>query len=162
MAGYLIRHGAQRLGPARSAASDWQPHRPDLILIENALVGSLWWQDFLVLATAYQPWKVSPIVTYTGPDRRRPRRSDSPWTPPRLYNTALSAIWRTNATPSICTAGTRVDHLSANWLDGVQILVVDDNDINLEVAVRLLSNEGCRGSNGLPWTGSPDAAAGPP
>lgn len=119
------------------------PNRPDLILIENALVGSLWWQDFLVQRQPTSRGKVSPIVTYTpGQTVDDPADLTHPWTPPRLYNTALSAIWRAQGAAQHLYAGTRVDHLSANWLDGVQILVVDDSDINLEVAVRLLSNEG--------------------
>jgi len=37
---------------------------------------------------------------------------------------------------------TNFDELHAQWLCGVQVLVVDDSDINLEVAQRILEKQG--------------------
>jgi PAS domain S-box-containing protein len=39
---------------------------------------------------------------------------------------------------------TNFDELHAQWLAGVRILVVDDSDINLEVAQRILENQGAK------------------
>ena len=111
-----------------------RPQRPDLVLIEHALVDSLWWQDVAAHRIPSRPGKPTPILPYAPQTQT--------WTRLSLYNAALRAIWQAQGTAQHLYAGTRVDRLTARWLDGIQVLVVDDSDINQEVAVRLLRSEG--------------------
>ncbi|MGE5452123.1 MAG: PAS domain S-box protein [Acidobacteriota bacterium] len=128
------------------------PRRPDLIVLEYALLHSLWWQA-LVRHGADQPDALgSPILVY-----RNARHADAPpattedgvdgevlhpWSCASLYNAAQVALARHGQTGDRLYAASKPEAMAVRWLDGVRILVVDDSDINLEVAQRLLRSEG--------------------
>ena len=61
-----------------------------------------------------------------------------------LFDAVNKGIARYTGTTSRVVAATRLDAIGARWLEGVRVLVVDDSEINLEVATRLLQREGAQ------------------
>jgi PAS domain S-box-containing protein len=59
-----------------------------------------------------------------------------------LFNAINSAVWRHNNGRERLLHSTKLDEVHAQWLSGVRALVVDDSDINLEVARRILEKQG--------------------
>jgi signal transduction histidine kinase/DNA-binding response OmpR family regulator len=59
-----------------------------------------------------------------------------------LFNAINTAVSRHPDTRERVFKATRLDNLHAQWLVGVHILVVDDSDINREVAQRILVKQG--------------------
>jgi len=65
-----------------------------------------------------------------------------PVTSSALFNAINSSIWRRHDGHERILQSTNFDELHAQWLAGVRVLVVDDSDINLEVARRILERQG--------------------
>ena len=61
-----------------------------------------------------------------------------------LFNAVNACVARLTGNSERVEQATRTAAVSARWLDGVQLLLVDDSEINLEVARRLLEGEGAR------------------
>ncbi len=59
-----------------------------------------------------------------------------------LFNAINLAVSRQPDSCDRVFESTNFDELHAQWLSGVRVLVVDDSDINLEVAQRILENQG--------------------
>ncbi len=59
-----------------------------------------------------------------------------------LFNAVNAAVARRSDRLDKVTQSTRLDAAGACWLPGMQVLLVDDSDINLEVARRILEREG--------------------
>lgn len=59
-----------------------------------------------------------------------------------LFNAVNASVARHTGLPNQVMASTQLDILHGQWLAGLQILLVDDSDINLEVAQRLLQRQG--------------------
>jgi PAS domain S-box-containing protein len=59
-----------------------------------------------------------------------------------LFNAINSAVWRRGGGHDRILQSTNFNELHAQWLVGVRVLVVDDSDINLEVAQRILERQG--------------------
>jgi PAS domain S-box-containing protein len=59
-----------------------------------------------------------------------------------LFNAVNEATARRHGHTSQVLAGTRFSDRSVRWLVGVRLLVVDDNQVNLDVARRILEREG--------------------
>jgi len=78
-----------------------------------------------------------------------------PVTSSALFNAINVAVARQPNSSERLFESTNFDELHAEWLSGVRVLVVDDSDINLEVAQRILQNQGaavttcCDGSSAL-------------
>jgi len=65
-----------------------------------------------------------------------------PVTSSALFNAVNAAVAKRPESLDRVLQSTNFDELSAQWLSGVQVLVVDDSDINLEVAQRILEKQG--------------------
>ena len=61
-----------------------------------------------------------------------------------LFNAVNSGMARHTGSTARVIESTRLDAALGRWLPGLQVLVADDNDINLEVAQRLLEREGAQ------------------
>jgi len=59
-----------------------------------------------------------------------------------LFNAVNACVARLTGTSERVEQATRTSAVPARWLGGVQLLLVDDSEINLEVARRLLEGEG--------------------
>ncbi|MGA2344214.1 MAG: response regulator, partial [Steroidobacteraceae bacterium] len=59
-----------------------------------------------------------------------------------LFNAINLTVSRQPDSSDRVFESTNFDELHAQWLSGVRVLVVDDSDINLEVAQRILENQG--------------------
>ncbi len=65
-----------------------------------------------------------------------------PVTNSSLFNAINAAIWRQSGGRERLLQTTNLEGLLPQWLAGVRVLVVDDSDINLEVARRILEDQG--------------------
>jgi CheY-like chemotaxis protein len=65
-----------------------------------------------------------------------------PLTSSALFNAVNAIVSKQPDSLDRVVQCTNFDELRAQWLAGVRILVVDDSDINLEVAQRILENQG--------------------
>jgi PAS domain S-box-containing protein len=65
-----------------------------------------------------------------------------PVTSSALFNAINLAVSRQPDSHERIFESTNFDELHAEWLSGVRVLVVDDSDINLEVAQRILEKQG--------------------
>lgn len=65
-----------------------------------------------------------------------------PINPSTLFNAVNASVAEYTGNHDHVIATTRLDSMRGHWLQGLRILLVDDSDINLEVARRLLEKEG--------------------
>jgi len=65
-----------------------------------------------------------------------------PLTSSALFNAVNAAVSKRPASVDLVLQSTHFDELHAQWLAAVRVLVVDDSDINLEVAQRILEKQG--------------------
>jgi CheY-like chemotaxis protein/HPt (histidine-containing phosphotransfer) domain-containing protein len=65
-----------------------------------------------------------------------------PLTSSALFNAVNASVSRHTDSLERVLQSTNFDELHAQWLAGVRVLVVDDSDINLEVAQRILEKQG--------------------
>jgi CheY-like chemotaxis protein len=75
-----------------------------------------------------------------------------PFTSSALFNAVNAAVSKHPDSVERVLQSTNFDELSSQWLAGVRVLVVDDSDINREVAQRILEKQGAivtNCSNGL-------------
>jgi CheY-like chemotaxis protein len=59
-----------------------------------------------------------------------------------LFNAVNAAVSKRPESIALVLQSTNFDELRAQWLAGVRVLVVDDSDVNLEVAERILETQG--------------------
>ncbi|HET8871720.1 MAG TPA: ATP-binding protein, partial [Aquabacterium sp.] len=135
------------MGEGDSALQDLDPRQPhaspDLVLVERALVESIWWQDLASHWLEQEGPQASVIVTY---GHATQTRGDAdllpPWSAWSLYNATARALLKSQAQTHTLWTRTATDQLPARKLAGVHLLVVDDSEINLDVALRILRKEG--------------------
>jgi len=77
-----------------------------------------------------------------------------PVTLSQLFDAVNNAVAKHTGSTERVAGATRVGAKGARWLAGVRVLIVDDSDINLEVARRLLEREGAQ-----VWTADSGAKA---
>ncbi|MES2889347.1 MAG: PAS domain S-box protein [Pseudomonadota bacterium] len=65
-----------------------------------------------------------------------------PYVASDLFNAVNQAIARQEGSTDRVLKATRVEPWAAEWLPGVRVMVVDDSEINREVALRILQREG--------------------
>jgi signal transduction histidine kinase/HPt (histidine-containing phosphotransfer) domain-containing protein len=65
-----------------------------------------------------------------------------PVTSSSLFNAINTAVWKRTDTYDRVLQSTDIEERHAQWLAGVRVLVVDDSDINLEVAQSILEKQG--------------------
>ena len=61
-----------------------------------------------------------------------------------LFNAVNASVAKNTGLPHHVMASTQLNQLHGQWLEGLHLLLVDDSDINLEVAKRLLERQGAR------------------
>jgi len=90
------------------------------------------------------------VISAAAPERLR-AAAGSEWAdallhkpvhPSDLFNAVNRAVVRRTGSLERVLQATRIDALDAAWLPGVRVLVVDDSELNREVAQRLLGREG--------------------
>ena len=86
-----------------------------------------------VLLSAQAPLPASELVDGT---------MGKPVSHSELFNAVNAAVARRSDRLDKVTQSTRLDAAGACWLPGMRLLLVDDSDINLEVARRILQREG--------------------
>jgi PAS domain S-box-containing protein len=89
---------------------------------------------------------VADIAQTYGEHEQLMRTSDllltRPLTSSALFNAVNAIVSKSPGSLERVLQSTRFDELRAQWLAGVRVLVVDDSDINLEVAQRILEKQG--------------------
>jgi CheY-like chemotaxis protein/HPt (histidine-containing phosphotransfer) domain-containing protein len=89
------------------------------------------------------------VAEFSQPDTAREsfmRDSDillmRPVTSSALFNAINTAVWKRRDGGERVLRSTKFDEQHAQWLAGVHVLAVDDSEINLEVARRILEKQG--------------------
>jgi signal transduction histidine kinase/HPt (histidine-containing phosphotransfer) domain-containing protein len=59
-----------------------------------------------------------------------------------LFNAVNTAVWKRTGSYDRVLLSTDIDELHAQWLAGVRVLLVDDSELNLEVAQHILEKQG--------------------
>lgn len=134
----LERQAAGR--PADALVLDWQMPGMDGL------------QALAALSTTLGTFRLPAAIIVSALDRVRvatapySHLADSILTKPiaasTLFNAVNGAMLRAGAGQERVVQSTRLDAAGALWLPGVRVLVVDDSDLNLEVASRILAREG--------------------
>ncbi len=136
--------------------------QPDGIVIDQHMPGASGLQALAQLpaligrdnlpATLLVTSRDHPYSADMDPDRLAEHILHKPVCASALFNGINDSVARRTGSTSKVLQSTRVDALQARWLVGVRVLVVDDSDINRDVAGRLLAREGAEVescSNGL-------------
>jgi CheY-like chemotaxis protein len=125
------------------------------------------WPDMIVLAPRLQDFDAYQVIRelqHGCPHRELPpviiladtagvaaqhqelRRADCvllrPVTSSALFNAVNTAVWGLKDGHDRIVQTTNLEGRNAQWLSGVRVLVVDDSDINREVAQRILESQG--------------------
>ena len=90
----------------------------------------------IVVADASQSVQLQGIMRSTDVMLARPLTSSA------LFNAVNTAVSKRPDSLERVLQATNFDALHAQWLAGVHVLVVDDSDVNLEVAQRILEKQG--------------------
>jgi signal transduction histidine kinase/AmiR/NasT family two-component response regulator/HPt (histidine-containing phosphotransfer) domain-containing protein len=93
-----------------------------------------------------------PLIVALCPDGSVPKALEAvadaglryPPTPAHLFKAVLAALARRRQQTDRLMRLTRLDAVGVQWLSGVTLLIVDDSEINLEVARRILECEGAQ------------------
>jgi PAS domain S-box-containing protein len=125
---------------------------PDALLIDWQLPGGNGLQALAALAAAIGRERLPPAVLVSSADAATLRAlPDDPQVDGRLglpvdasslFNAVNRAVARRSGDPERALRATRLEGAGALWLPGVRVLVVDDSEINREVAARILGREG--------------------
>jgi PAS domain S-box-containing protein len=83
-----------------------------------------------------------PNVEHEQPLRTKDVLLQQPVTSSALFNAVSTAVANQPGSLERVLYSTKFDELNAQWLGGVRVLVVDDSDVNLEVAQRILEKQG--------------------
>ena len=90
----------------------------------------------IVVADAAQSTQLQGLMRSTDVILARPITSST------LFNVVNAAVSKRPDSLERVLQATNFDELHAQWLAGVRVLVVDDSDVNLEVAQRILEKQG--------------------
>jgi CheY-like chemotaxis protein/HPt (histidine-containing phosphotransfer) domain-containing protein len=93
-----------------------------------------------------------PLIVALCPDGSMPKALEAvadaglryPLTPAHLFQAVLAALTRRRQPTERLMRLTRLDAVGVQWLSSVALLIVDDSEINLEVARRILEREGAK------------------
>jgi PAS domain S-box-containing protein len=145
----IVDTGERLIELLRSAPLD---ARPDVLIVDLDLTGRDAHQLITRLGKEIDRGELPPILLVTdrpqsyGEFAKFLRASDvvlvRPVTSSALFNAVNSAVWRRFDDEERILRFAKFDEMRTQWLSGVRILVVDDSDINLEVAQRILEKQG--------------------
>jgi CheY-like chemotaxis protein len=140
--------GEQLLGIMSNSRGAW----PDVLILDLHLHDMDAHQLIARIEKECGPGELPPIIvvadsaqTYVEQEQLA-RASDvllmRPLTSSALFNAVNTTVSRGPDSLERVLQSTNFDELRAQWLPGVRVLVVDDSDINLEVAQRILEKQG--------------------
>src|ERR1700691_1335710 len=140
--------GEQLLGIMNNSRGAW----PDVLLLDLHLHDMDARQLIARIEKECGPGELPPIIvvadsaqTYVEQEQLA-RASDlllmRPLTSSALFNAVNTTVSKGPDSLERVLQSTNFDELRAQWLAGVRVLVVDDSDINLEVAQRILEKQG--------------------
>jgi PAS domain S-box-containing protein len=140
--------GEQLLGIMNNSRGAW----PDVLILDLHLHDMDAHQLIARIEKECGPAELPPIIvvadsaqTYVEQEQLA-RASDvllmRPLTSSALFNAVNTTVSKGPDSLERVLQSTNFDELRAQWLPGVRILVVDDSDINLEVAQRILEKQG--------------------
>jgi PAS domain S-box-containing protein len=140
--------GEQLLGIMNNSRGAW----PDVLLLDLHLHDMDAHQLIARIEQECGPDELPPIIvvadsaqTYVEQEQLA-RASDlllmRPLTSSALFNAVNTTVSKGPDSLERVLQSTNFDELRAQWLAGVRVLVVDDSDINLEVAQRILGKQG--------------------
>jgi PAS domain S-box-containing protein len=140
--------GEQLLGIMNSSRGAW----PDVLILDLHLHDMNALQLIARIAKECGPDALPPIIvvadsTQTHVEQAQLARASDmllmrPLTSSALFNAVNSTVSKGPDSLERVLQSTNFDELRAQWLPGVRVLVVDDSDINLEVAQRILEKQG--------------------
>jgi PAS domain S-box-containing protein len=146
----VAESGEQLLGIMNSTRNAW----PDVLILDLHLHDMDAHQLIARLEKECGPAELPPIIvvaelaeTYMEQEQLV-RASDvllmRPLTSSALFNAVNATVSKSPDSLERVLQSTNFDELSAQWLSGVRVLVVDYSDINLEVAQRILEKQGAK------------------
>ena len=125
---------------------------PDALVVDWQMPGLDGIQTLNALAERWGPSAMPATLVVSAHERDAVARNDhsgvvnhiltKPVNPSTLFNAINASVAAHTGSHDQVIASTRLDSMRGHWLHGMHILLVDDSEINLEVARRLLEKEG--------------------
>jgi PAS domain S-box-containing protein len=145
----IAETGEQLLGIMNNSRPDaW----PDVLIVDQDMSCMDTRRVLARLDAEYIPSELPPVIVVSDVSlsdvgrERITRKSDivlmRPLTSSALFNAVNAAVSKRPDGLARLLQSTKFDDLHAQWLAGVRVLVVDDSDVNLEVAQRILEKQG--------------------
>jgi PAS domain S-box-containing protein len=129
-----------------------RPAWPDVLILEQQLHDMTAYDLIAALGQEYAKGPLPPVIVVADSalsvNQPSPPTGNAytlllrPLTSSTMFNTVNAAVSKQPDSIDRVLQSTSFDEISAQWLVGVRVLVVDDSDINLEVAQRILEKQG--------------------
>lgn len=136
------------------AMSETREKLPDALVVDWQMPGLDGIKTLNALAERLGPAVLPATLVVSTHERDEVARNDrsgvvnhiltKPVNPSTLFNAINATVAAHTGNLDQVIASTRLDSMRGHWLQGMRILLVDDSEINLEVARRLLEKEGAR------------------
>ena len=149
----LMESGEDLLRQMEHRHQNAQP-LPDAVLVDWQMPGMDGLQTLQALARALGPKRPFTALMISSSEHETVASTDhghltdqilaKPISASVLFNAVNSGMARHTGSTARVIESTRLDAALGRWLPGLRVLVADDNDINLEVAQRLLEREGAQ------------------
>lgn len=134
------------------ALKDTRQKLPDALVVDWKMPGLDGIQTLNALAERWGPSALPATLVVSAHEREAIARNDrggvvnhiltKPVNPSTLFNAINASVAAHTGNHNQVFASTRLDSMRGQWLHDMRILLVDDSEINLEVARRLLEKKG--------------------
>ncbi|MBU1354133.1 MAG: PAS domain S-box protein [Gammaproteobacteria bacterium] len=131
---------------------DTRQKLPDALVVDWKMPGLDGIETLNALAERWGPSAMPATLVVSAHERDSVARNDhsgvvnhiltKPVNPSTLFNAINASVAAHTGNHNQVLASTRLESMRGHWLHGMRILLVDDSEINLEVARRLLEKEG--------------------